>query len=219
MSEREAALDYATEKLRDIPQWCREPKGWAPVRFKSKTTSGESHLLYRTARQLGEGNYADVGVYRGASTATLAAGLRDGGHHGTVYAVDLFGPLIGGGVTHIDVAEGCENWCGNEETPQLLRHYFDERFPEIDLEVWKGDSATIGLSLDIPFKFVFIDADHHYEGCMRDYLAWERLVTVGGMLAFHDTHLPGVNQVIEEIDPHWQLVHHIYSTKVFVRTK
>lgn len=209
MRERNPALDYATEKIRDIPGWNLEHKGWAPLRFKSKTTSGESHLLYRTARQLGPGNYADVGVYRGASTVCLAAGLHDGGHHGTIYAVDLFAPLMPGD------DEGYEHWCDNEETPQLLRHHFDEHHPHIGLQVCAGDSSNVGFSLSVPFKFIFIDADHSYEGCLRDYVAWERLVEPDGMLAFHDTHLPGVAQVVSQIDPWWKLVHHIYSTKVF----
>lgn len=209
MNERTAALDYATEKIRDIPGWHLEHKGWAPLRFKTKTSSAESHLLYRTALQLGPGNYADVGVYRGASTTCLAAGLRDGGHHGTIYAVDLFAPLMP------EIRDEYKHWSDNEETPQLLRYHFDEHYPHLDLEVYKGDSSTIGLSLQIPFKFVFIDADHSYEGCMRDYIAWERLIEPGGMLTFHDTNLPGVAQVIAELDPWWQLVHHIYSTKMF----
>lgn len=208
MTARSTALDYATEKIRDIPGWNLEHKGWAPQRFKSKTTSGESHLLYRTALQLGPGNYADVGVYRGASTVCLAAGLYDGGHHGTIYAVDLFAPLMHG--------DEYAHWSDNEHTPQLLRHHFDEHYPRIGLEVCQGDSCNIGFSLTgVPFKFAFIDADHSYEGCLKDYVAWERLIEPGGMLAFHDTHLPGVARVIEEIDPWWQLVHHIYSTKVF----
>lgn len=207
MNERSPALDYATEKIRDIPGWKSEHKGWAPLRFKSKMTSGESHLLYRTARQLGPGNYADVGVYRGASTSCLAAGLRDGGHHGTIYAVDLF--------ARFGPDDDIEQWSDNEYTPELLRYYFEEHHSDVHLQICAGDSFDFGVSLNLPFKLVFIDADHSHEGCMRDYVAWERLIEPGGMLAFHDTHLPGVARVVEEIDPWWELVHHIYSTKMF----
>src|SRR3990167_4105069 len=211
MSERTAALDYTTEKIRDIPEWNLEHKGWAPQRFKSKTSSSETHLLYRTARLLGSGNYGDVGVYRGASTACLAAGLCDGGHHGTIYAVDLFAPLVVGEGESDEYA----HWCDNADTPQLLRHHFDETYPHIQLAICEGDSSNFGFALEVPFRFVFLDADHSYEGCVRDYITWERLIEHEGMLAFHDTHLPGVARVIDEIDPWWELVHHIYSTKIF----
>lgn len=34
--------------------------------------------------------------------------------------------------------------------------------------------------------FVYIDADHSYEGCRRDIVAWASLVKSGGILAGHD---------------------------------
>ena len=208
MDWREPRLDLATQRIRDIPAWWREKRGWGPNPFKSKTSSAESHLLYRTARDLGPGNYADVGVYRGASTVCLASGLYDGGHHGTVYAVDFFAAP--------ELEQ--DDFCDNEATPALLTQHFAERYPStIQLKICPGDSSNIGFSLNVPFNFVFIDACHTFEGCMRDYVAWERLIVPGGCLAFHDTNLSGVAGVIRQIDPHWEFVQQIYSTKLFLR--
>lgn len=39
---------------------------------------------------------------------------------------------------------------------------------------------------DESLDFVFIDADHSYEGCMADILAWKRKVKPGGWLCGHD---------------------------------
>lgn len=36
------------------------------------------------------------------------------------------------------------------------------------------------------FDIVFIDADHSYEGCKRDILAWRSKVRPGGLLCGHD---------------------------------
>jgi hypothetical protein len=56
---------------------------------------------------------------------------------------------------------------------------------------------------DRHFDFVFIDADHSYEGCKADIAAWEAKVKPGGWLCGHDydnTHHPefGVKRAVDE---------------------
>ena len=48
--------------------------------------------------------------------------------------------------------------------------------------------------------FVFIDADHSYEACKADILAWAPFVKRGGILAFHDfgSRADGVTRAIFE---------------------
>jgi hypothetical protein len=51
--------------------------------------------------------------------------------------------------------------------------------------------------------FVFIDADHGYEGCLRDLRAWYPKVKPGGIFSGHDyenTSYPkfGVTQAVKE---------------------
>lgn len=48
------------------------------------------------------------------------------------------------------------------------------------------------------FDFVFIDADHSYDGCKSDIRAWLPMVEAGGLLAGHDFHWPGVAQAVTE---------------------
>jgi predicted O-methyltransferase YrrM len=43
-------------------------------------------------------------------------------------------------------------------------------------------SKTWSTSID----FLFIDGDHSYEACMRDWQEWSRFVEAGGIVAFHD---------------------------------
>ncbi|WP_187433086.1 class I SAM-dependent methyltransferase [Natronococcus pandeyae] len=58
-----------------------------------------------------------------------------------------------------------------------------------------ADSATNGIG------FLFIDADHSYEGVKRDFEAYEPLVGDDGIIALHDIHNPafGVQTFWEEL--------------------
>lgn len=48
------------------------------------------------------------------------------------------------------------------------------------------------------FDFVFIDADHGYEGCLRDIKAWAPKVKKGGYVIGHDIHFPTVEKAVTE---------------------
>ena len=64
----------------------------------------------------------------------------------------------------------------------------------------QSESARAAKRRRYPIGLLFIDADHHYRPCRRDYLAWQRFVPVGGWIAFHDyTPRYGVKRVIDEV--------------------
>jgi hypothetical protein len=67
------------------------------------------------------------------------------------------------------------------------------------------------------FRAIFIDGDHSYEWCKEDFQIWSPLLDKGGELIFHDCHVDGVNQVIEELGRGWKLKFHVLTTKVFER--
>lgn len=55
------------------------------------------------------------------------------------------------------------------------------------INVKRKDSSTAAEDYaDESIDFVFIDADHTYEGVKKDILAWMPKVKVGGILAGHD---------------------------------
>jgi hypothetical protein len=63
-----------------------------------------------------------------------------------------------------------------------------------------------GAIVGSPFDFVFIDADHTYEGCRADILAWGPKVKSGGLLCGHDydfgvepAQFPGVRRAVDEL--------------------
>jgi predicted O-methyltransferase YrrM len=63
--------------------------------------------------------------------------------------------------------------------------------------------------------FVFIDADHTYEGVSRDFEMYAPLVRSGGMIAFHDivTHRQGT---LCEVEKFWNEVKEKYPHREFV---
>ena len=81
--------------------------------------------------------------------------------------------------------------------------------------------------------FLFIDGDHSYEGCKRDFAEWHSFVGSGGLVAFHDARLfPGswtqpdwgpvrvVNETFRgtSAEPGWQIVEEVDSLVVVRRT-
>jgi hypothetical protein len=51
---------------------------------------------------------------------------------------------------------------------------------------------------DKSIDFVFIDADHGYEGCLRDIQHWAPKVKNGGYVIGHDIHFPTVEKAVTE---------------------
>jgi predicted O-methyltransferase YrrM len=65
-----------------------------------------------------------------------------------------------------------------------------------------GNSIRVAKTLpDKSFDFIFIDADHTYDSCKNDILAYLLKVKPGGIIAGHDycDDWPGVKKAVEEI--------------------
>jgi len=193
-------------RVKDHPVWKGEAKPWsAYIHHSSKMHSSmEGHYFYRTAKKLGSGNYASLGAFKGLSTACMAYGLREGGHTGKVYGVDLFNhynPLESGAQLKL-FNEGMKA-AGLEDYAVACEGY---------THVWAHKLRKLR------FKFILIDADHHYETCKMDFDKWSTLLAEGGLIAFHDVDMVTVNKVIEEMDQGvWKQVDHIHRLKIFTR--
>lgn len=78
------------------------------------------------------------------------------------------------------------------------------RFAQHRAIICRMPSAEAALSVaDQSLDFVFIDADHSYEGCKADLNAWAPKVKIGGLLSGHDyenTDFPkfGVTRAVDE---------------------
>ena len=190
-------------RVKDHPTWSNEAKPWAVPRwpFDGKHYSIEVHYLYRTVFNLGKGNYANLGVYKGASTNAFVCGAVD--HGGHVYGVDLF--------------ESTEMY------PDLLdksevEEEFKAKGTDMFVTLCKGLTSEWAEKLShLKFKFIFIDADHRYEGVLEDFKLWNPLLEKGGLISFHDCDMEPVHQVITEELDDWELVDHVFRIKSFKR--
>ena len=116
-----------------------------------------------------------------------------------IVSMDLPGGVFGGGCT------------------SYLSRFFSEFVydrPHSRLETIRADSHSTrtakrlettlqGRSID----FLYIDADHTYEGASSDFDTYSQFVSVGGLIAFHDIYSPdpsyGVPRLWKELSAHY----------------
>ncbi|QDP54871.1 MAG: putative methyltransferase [Prokaryotic dsDNA virus sp.] len=69
------------------------------------------------------------------------------------------------------------------------------------VQILRGDSVEMSKQVeDKSLDLVYIDADHSYEGCLRDIRAWHSKVKPLGFMAFHDFENPayGVKAAVRD---------------------
>jgi len=146
----------------------------------------EIEYLFEAASNVKGGCIVEIGNFRGKSTVALAEGAPE--------PVDIF------------TIDPHKKWpksdptFGPEDRRILLKNL-------LDYEVL-GQVRPIDLPSEVPSKgwndpisFLFVDGDHSYRGCKRDFLNWHPHVKPGGMMAFHDANKnhTGVPDVIDEV--------------------
>lgn len=157
-------------------------------KVRASLESGEKQLLYDMPRIIGGGLIANLGHGRtGGSAILMAIGIRDLGLEGHVISVDVFKQSD-------DIYDRALQIIARHEVTELI-------------ELRKGPTReVVKLMWNQRFKFVFIDADHSYEGVLNDFKDWSRLIERGGFVGFHDTNQEYSHQVIvEELldNPDW----------------
>ena len=163
---------------------------------------GEQEILFDIPRILNMGgNYLNLGHAMGGSSILMARGLEDQNLTGTVHSIDIFEEYK----NHFDRAIATLIDRNARDKVALYRGYTNDF-----VETFK----------EIPVTFLFIDADHSYEGVKADFLNYSPFVVPGGALAFHDTKQEPSHNVIAEYlegNPNWHQTHHVNRIKVFKR--
>ena len=130
--------------------------------------------------------FAEIGVYKGKSTAYLGTEIVNSGKNINVFAVDIFeSPKI--------VALG-----GYEYTQEE----FEKNTEKLPVTAIK--TTSIEASEQFPVKsleYVFIDAGHTYDEVRDDILYWLPIVKDGCIIAGHDfsANWPGIEKAVREI--------------------
>lgn len=136
--------------------------------------------------------------------------------HDWRYGVELG---VGDGRTYLYLLENCPDldmigvdlWEPRgdyQDTP----HEANERKVRREAEKFDGRSSiwkvpttdAANLFPDKMLDFVFIDADHSYEGVSADIRAWRPKIRSGGMLIGHDVDWPSVRRAAAKLCPGYE---------------
>lgn len=151
----------------DIPTFLKHPifqlLGWRKVIADHSCL--EEKLIQKWAK--GKETIVEIGVAEGGS----ARALREvASTTSNLYLVDpyLSGRLPGLNFTKL-IAHRHVNRCKNASV------FWIKKFSHDAVRSWNK-----------PIDFLFIDGDHSYEGCLKDWQDWSPFVVENGIVVFHD---------------------------------
>jgi predicted O-methyltransferase YrrM len=165
----------------------------------------------------GTGAIVELGSFLGRSTAFLAHGAKAAGRE-QVVAVDHFrgSPEHQPGGSHAASALEQNGTTFPQFQDNLRRVGLADYVKPVVAEMAEAARGWQG-----PIRLLFIDGDHAYEACKRDFELWSPHVTPHGLVCFHDFRIwPGVTRFVEELlqaTEAWHDVATILSLKVIER--
>lgn len=165
----------------------------APFRAQQKWT--ELAFLLSIVNDRKPKKILEVGVYKGG---TLKAWTHVADENAQIIGLDLPGGPYGGGFTEEELPT-IESLAQGNQTIKLIAADSHSK------------KTVKQISQYAPFDFIFIDADHTYEGAKKDFENYMPLLADGGILALHDvvehTRHPGV-----EVHKLWEEIKQKYRT-------
>jgi predicted O-methyltransferase YrrM len=135
---------------------------------------------------LGHKKGVEVGIYKGAFTASIARKAPNT----QIFGVDAWRVYPG-------YKDNEENDLESKAEAEAIRR--TREFPNIKLiKSWSLDAAK--QFADESLDFVFIDANHDYEHCKEDIEVWNAKVRSGGLVMGHDYVVKKGVGVIQAVD-------------------
>lgn len=147
--------------------------GYSGSAFRPLQVEKELAALVRDVRKLNPLRVLEIGTARGG---TLFLWARLAQRNATIVSIDLPNGRFGGGYSS---AKGTvfRRFAGKNQKVHLLRQDSHAK------ETFEMANQRFGGQ---PIDFLFIDADHTYEGAKRDWEMYSSMVRPGGIIAFHD---------------------------------
>jgi predicted O-methyltransferase YrrM len=177
-------------------------------------TSSELRLLYRTVQGLrGPGPLAEIGSWKGRSTALMAMALRDRGcEAGKIIAID---PHVGSD-EHRGAIER-EGPTLREFRRNLARLALDGWIEELVL--FSKDAAEVLRRRGAKLRFLLIDGAHDYAAVQQDIRHFLPLMHDDAVIALHDCEPDGVWPEVwqayqDELAPRVDLIERAHSLTV-----
>jgi predicted O-methyltransferase YrrM len=156
---------------------------------EGQISRGEARKLVELAKcTLPKRVIVEVGTYRGRSTIALAFGSLLGSAN-RVYAVDPhveFRGVLGGGF-------------GPQDQEELYRNLVWAGVGKIVAVVSLPSKAAARCWTERNIGLLWIDGDHSEAAVLEDYESWSPFISDEGILAFHDSSVPGVKKVLYEL--------------------
>ena len=115
----------------------------------------------------GSKTVVEIGVAEGASALALRQAAAP---DGAIYLVDPYPP---GRIPGINLSRLC-----------AIRHV--SRSKNASVRFIQEFSFNASKTWEQPIDLLFIDGDHSYENCLRDWEEWSPFIVKGGYVAFHD---------------------------------
>ena len=134
----------------------------------------------------------------------LAKGSKSGGNM-TVYAVD---PQNGGGSTpdptwwdtNHDGTPNLKYYINQGDSlPQFKERLYEHRVDDIVAPMVNYSELVYKKGWIRPIELLFIDGEHRYNYVKIDVEMWGKHLISGGILLMHDSSIPGVRRVINEL--------------------
>lgn len=179
-------------------------------RATTETTRAERDALARHAR--GRLRLVEIGVAQGVTTKRLRAAMSS---EAELWAVDPY-PANRLGLRFSEmIAHGEVSAVENGEVRWV-------RATSIEAAaVWRQERRP-------PPDFLFIDADHTWQGISGDWTVWSELVAPGGVIALHDSRSTPINPIDAESvrftqsvirnDPRFRVIEEVDSLTVVERS-
>ena len=152
-------------------------RGWLSIE--------EGLLLQHFAQSIDRtGKIVEIGSFHGRSTICLASGNYEG-RRNDIYSIDPH--------------SGIEAF-GKNNSLSLLKHNLKMRRLDKNVEYVVDESQSVVKTwAGGEINLLFIDALHDYDNVKADFEAWEKYVSDGGYVLFHDSVQSGVNRFLQEL--------------------
>jgi hypothetical protein len=171
-----------------------------PVYQNAWLFEGEPELLMQCAAE-SKGPIVEIGSYHGGGTVCLARGSLLGGKQ-LVYAIDRHEEEGGGEFMRVSASDWMTWYLtvvgAGVDVVKLIR----------PIGLWSWEIVGAMRKMDEEIGFLFIDGDHSEKAASEDWTMFNPLVRDDGLVAFHDSQIPGPRAVLRAILDvgHWQIL-------------
>ena len=145
----------------------------------SHVTEDEGAILQRIVDEIRPATTLEVGMAYGVSTLFICEALRrSSGRHAIHYAIDPYQATLWRSIGRHHVAEA-----GFDSMVRVIEERSELAMPDL-------------LRLGVRVDFALIDGWHTFDQVMVEFYYLNRLLNVGGVVAFDDAERPAINRVI-----------------------